>query len=176
MFAPVPPCSSDKEMMQLRREAEGPGPPGADTLHSPVVTVHFGGEEDGPDLGLVRVQVPAGGAMPAHRHKGSDVILAPIAGRVRISKGEESIEMHAGDCALVRKEEEVSLSIPGSETAHVIVAADPANFVAGIREGPRQVRPGLLTRPVQILARRADDVLAYFDRPDPATSNWPTEA
>lgn len=98
--------------------------------------MYFGGEENGPDVGLVRVQVPAGGAMPAHRHKGSDVILAPITGRVRISKGEESIEVNAGDCALVRKDEEVSLINPGNETAQVIVAAGPADFVAGIREWP----------------------------------------
>ncbi len=121
--------------MQLRKEAEGlvrkpPAPNG------PVVTVFFGGEEGGPDVGLVRVHVPAGAGMPAHRHNGSDVILAPVVGWVRISKGEESIEVHAGDSALIRKDEEVSLTNPGSEPAHVIVAAGPAEFVAGIREWP----------------------------------------
>lgn len=121
--------------MQLRKEAEAlvrkpPAP------NSPVVTVFFGGEEGGPDVGLVRVQVPAGAGMSAHRHNGSDVILAPVVGWVRISKGEEAIDVHVGDSALVLKDEAVSLTNPGSETAHVIVAAGPADFVAGIREWP----------------------------------------
>lgn len=121
--------------MQLRREADGlvRKPP---VPNSPTVTVVFGGEDGGPDVGLVRVLVPAGAGMPAHRHNGSDVILTPIAGFVRITKGQESMDVHVGDSALVDKDEEVSLMNPGEEDAHVIVAAGPADFVTGIRAWP----------------------------------------
>lgn len=122
--------------MQLRKETEAlvRKPP---VPNSPVATVFFGGEEDGPDIGMVRVQVPVGARMPAHRHNGSDVILAPLVGWVQVSKGEETIEVHPGDAALIRKDEEVSLTNPGSETAHLIVAAGPASFVASIRKWPQ---------------------------------------
>ncbi len=121
--------------MQLRTEADGlvrkPASP-----NSPVVTVLFGGEEGGPDVGLVRVVVPAGAAMPTHKHNGSDVILTPVEGFVRIVKGDESIDVHVGDSALVLKDEAVSLSNPGDETAHLLVAAGPADFIAGVRSWP----------------------------------------
>lgn len=122
--------------MQLRKGAESlvRKPPIPD---SPVITVFFGGEQNGPDVGLVRVQIPVGAGMPAHRHDGSDVILAPVAGWVRISKEEETIEVRPGDAALVGKNEKVSLTNPGTETAHVIVAAGPADFIAGIRQWPQ---------------------------------------
>ncbi|MDQ2851334.1 MAG: cupin domain-containing protein [Actinomycetota bacterium] len=112
-------------------------PPGP---NAPTVTVFFGGVEGGPDVGLVRVRVPAGGGMSAHRHGGSDVILTPTAGVVRISKGAESVEVHVGDSVLISKEEEVALTNPGNSTAEVIVAAGPANFVAGILRWPEPVK------------------------------------
>lgn len=111
-------------------------PPGEGT---PTVTVLFGGELDGPDVGVVRVEVPPGGAMPQHTHGGSDVVLVPVAGKVVISKGEESITVGTGDAALVRKDEAVSLANHGTETAQIVVAAGPANFVAGIRQWPEPV-------------------------------------
>ncbi len=104
--------------------------------NAPTVEVVLGGVQGGPDIGLVRVHVPAGAGMAAHRHNGSDVILTPIAGMVRISKGEDSVEVHVGDSVLVSKEEEVSLMNPGSSAAEVIVAAGPADFVASIRGWP----------------------------------------
>ena len=104
--------------------------------NAPTVQVILGGVPGGPDVGLVRVHVPAGAGMAAHRHNGSDVILTPIAGVVRISKGEQSVEVRVGDSVLVGKDEEVSLMNPGSSAAEVIVAAGPANFVARIREWP----------------------------------------
>ena len=104
--------------------------------NGPTITVVFGGDENGPDVGLVRVHVPAGASMPAHSHSGSDVILTPVTGDVRISNTEESIDVHTGDSLLVRKDEKVSLTNPGHSEAQVIVAAGPPNFVAGIREWP----------------------------------------
>lgn len=121
--------------MELIRQTEGlvrkPAAP-----NSPTVTVVFGGEEGGPDVGLVRVHVPPGAGMGAHRHGGSDVILTPTTGMVVIRKGQDSIEVQTGDSALVRKDEEVSLTNPGSQEAQVIVAAGPPGFVAGIRGWP----------------------------------------
>lgn len=104
--------------------------------NAPTVTVIFGGVDGGPDVGLVRVRVPAGAGMSTHRHNGSDVILTSTVGMVRISKGDESVELHVGDSVLVRKDEAVALTNPGSSAAEVIVAAGPAEFVAGIRAWP----------------------------------------
>ncbi len=104
--------------------------------NAPTVTVLIGGVEGGPDVGLVRVQVPPGAGMSAHRHQGSDVILTPTSGMVRITKGTESVEVNVGDSVLVGKDEAVALTNPGSEPADLLVAAGPANFVAGIRNWP----------------------------------------
>ncbi|GAA5227894.1 cupin domain-containing protein [Paeniglutamicibacter antarcticus] len=104
--------------------------------NAPTVTVLIGGVEGGPDVGLVRVQVPPGAGMAAHRHQGSDVILTPTSGMVRITKGAESVDVNVGDSVLVGKDEAVALTNPGSEPADLLVAAGPANFVAGIRNWP----------------------------------------
>ncbi len=121
--------------MELVKHAEGlrrqPRVPNA-----PTVTVILGGNEDGPSLGLVHVHVPPGGGMPAHRHNGSDVILTPTAGMVRIIKDEETVEVHVGDSVLIGRDEKVALMNPGDSAAEVIVAAGPAHFVAGIRGWP----------------------------------------
>lgn len=120
--------------MELCQHADGlrrsPRPGG------PVVTVLFGGDPEGPDVGVVRVEVPPGGGMAEHTHGGSDVVLVPVVGMVVISKGAESITVRTGDAALVRKEEAVSLANPGEEVAQVLVAAGPPSFVSGIRDWP----------------------------------------
>lgn len=112
----------------LRRQ-----PPGENV---PTVTVVFGGGEEGPDVGLVRVRVPAGGGMPQHRHGGSDVIVTPVMGAVTISDGESAVYVEVSASALVRKDEEVSLTNSGDEPAEVLVSAGPADFVAAIRQWP----------------------------------------
>lgn len=106
--------------------------------NGPTVTVLFGGEPEGPEVGVVKVNVPPGGGMPEHVHGGSDVVLMPVVGTVVIAKGsgEESVTVEVGDAALVRRDEAVSLRNPGTEAAEVVVAAGPANFVAGIRRWP----------------------------------------
>lgn len=121
--------------MQLRRESDGlvRTPP---MPNSPTVTVLFGGEEGGPDVGLAKVLVPAGAGMPPHQHDGSDVILTALSGCVRIDKGQASLEVHTGDSALIGKDETVSLTNPESEPAQLLVAAGPADFVGGIRSWP----------------------------------------
>lgn len=121
--------------MQRRNDTEGlvRTPP---VPNGPTVTVLFGGDDAGPDVGLVRVQVPAGAGMPAHTHGGSDVILTAMSGQVRISSDDDSVEAHPGDSVLVRKDEEVALTNPGETAAQLLVAAGPATFVAGIRRWP----------------------------------------
>lgn len=106
------------------------------TPNAPTVTVVFGGEEGGPDVGLVRVHLSAGAGMRAHRHNGSDVILTSLTGSVRIGKGDEIIDVHVGDSALIGKDEAVSLTNPGRDDAEVLVAAGPADFIKGIRAWP----------------------------------------
>ncbi|HLS64589.1 MAG TPA: cupin domain-containing protein [Ruania sp.] len=96
---------------------------------SPVISVFFGGADDPGDLGLLKVAVPAGAGMPPHRHHGSDVILIPVAGFVRIVKGEEAIDVYPGDAAFIDKDEAVSLTNPGNQDAQVFVAAGPTSFV-----------------------------------------------
>lgn len=102
---------------------------------TPSVTVLFG-EEDSNDIGMVRVSVPAGVAMPVHRHSGSDVILTPVTGAVRIAKGDEVVDVEVGDTILILKDEAVGLSNPHPECAEVIVAAGPSVFVSTTRAWP----------------------------------------
>lgn len=108
-------------------------PPGENT---PTVTVIAGGEENGPDVGVARVRVPVGAAMPAHRHNGSDVIITPIAGQVSISDGSASIDVAVGTTVVIRKDEKVSLRNSSDEPAEFIVSAGPADFITGIRQWP----------------------------------------
>src|SRR5699024_395756 len=114
--------------MKLRTAADATVrlPPVTD---SAVISVFFGDADDPGDLGLLEVAVPAGAGMPPHRHHGSDVILIPVAGFVRIVKGEEQIDVYPGDAAFIDKDEAVSLTNPGSQDAQVFVAAGPASFV-----------------------------------------------
>ncbi|MFV0524108.1 MAG: cupin domain-containing protein [Acidimicrobiales bacterium] len=98
--------------------------------------VLFGGENDSPDVGVVRVIVPAGAAMPEHDHAGSDVVLVPLVGSVEIDDADGTITVGAGDAALVRKDERVSLRNPGAAAAEVIVAAGPPAFVASMQAWP----------------------------------------
>ena len=74
--------------------------------------------------------------MAPHKHNGSDVILTPVTGRVRIHKGEESAEVGVGDSVLIGKDEAVSLTNPDDTTAQLIVAAGPADFITAIRAWP----------------------------------------
>lgn len=104
--------------------------------NAPVVEVLFGGDEGGPDVGVVRVVVPVGAEMPEHDHGGSDVILLPQAGSVEISAAGETITVGPGDAALVRRDERVALRNRGDTEAHVLVAAGPPSFVASIRAWP----------------------------------------
>ena len=96
---------------------------------SPVISVFFGGQEESGDLGLIKVSVPPGAGMPPHRHHGSDVILIPVVGFVRIVKGEEQIDVYPGDAAFIDKSEAVSLTNAGSQEAQLFVAAGPASFI-----------------------------------------------
>ena len=103
---------------------------------APSVAVFFGGKPDSTDVGLVRVTLPAGSGMASHRHTGSDVILTPVVGAVRVTKNDEVVDLVAGDALLIFKYESVSLSNPHEETAELLVAAGPARFVSTIREWP----------------------------------------
>lgn len=111
--------------------------------NSPTITVYFGGEEGGPDVGLLKVSVPVGARMGEHVHAGSDVILTGLTGRAQIVKGEQVAEIGPGDAVLVRKEEGVGLVNPGDEVAEVLVAVGPANFVAAVRGMPAAAAVGV---------------------------------
>lgn len=122
--------------MKLIKRSEAPVHSPA-SPNAPTVTVYVGGPDDPQDVGMVRVSIPAGAGMPPHKHNGSDVIISPVVGHVVITKGEESIEVHVGDAALVTRDEEVSLANPTDEVAEVIVSAGPADFISGILNWPR---------------------------------------
>lgn len=102
----------------------------------PTVRIIFGGEPDGPEIAMITVDVPAGTAMPQHRHSGSDIIVMPIIGTVNIAQGNEVLVVHTGDAVLVRQQEAVSVTNPGTEFARLVIAAGPADFVAGISGWP----------------------------------------
>jgi quercetin dioxygenase-like cupin family protein len=103
---------------------------------TPSVAVFFGGKNDSTDVGLVRVNLPAGTGMKSHRHTGSDVILTAVVGAVRVTKNDEVVDLVPGDALLIFKYESVSLSNPHDEPAELLVAAGPARFVSTIREWP----------------------------------------
>ncbi|MEO7079764.1 MAG: cupin domain-containing protein [Rhodococcus sp. (in: high G+C Gram-positive bacteria)] len=96
----------------------------------------FGGEPDGLSIAMITVDVPAGTAMPQHRHSGSDIIVMPIIGTVNIAQGNEVVVVETGDAVLVTQREAVSLTNPGTEFARLVIAAGPADFVVGISGWP----------------------------------------
>lgn len=104
---------------------------------SPSVTVLFGANEDSADIGMLRVAVPAGASMPTHRHGGSDVILTPVTGSVRVTKDGEPLEIEVGDTLLILKDEAVALTNPHQATAELLVAAGPAAFISTVRSWPQ---------------------------------------
>lgn len=110
--------------------------------NGPTVEVLFGGTDGGPDVGVVRLVVPAGAEMAEHDHGGSDIVLLPQVGAVEISTAEETIAVGVGDAALVLKDERVALRNTGNGDAQVIVAAGPAAFVASIRNWPAPAMEG----------------------------------
>ncbi|TWP34966.1 cupin domain-containing protein [Leekyejoonella antrihumi] len=105
--------------------------------NSPSIEVLFGGKRDSEEIGLVRLTVPAGVSMPSHRHAGSDVILAAVAGSVRITKGDQIVDLEVGDALLIFKYESVALANPHQQTAEVLVAAGPAAFISTVRRWPK---------------------------------------
>lgn len=104
--------------------------------NSPRVAVIFGGAGDIADVGMVKVTVPAGAGMPPHRHNGSDVILTPTRGSVRVTKDGQSVDVGVGDALLIGKDEAVALANPHDEVAELIVAAGPATFVSAVSHWP----------------------------------------
>lgn len=104
--------------------------------NGPVATVLLGGTGDSDDVGMIRVDVSPGAAMPPHRHHGSDVILTAVSGAVRISEGDDAVDVGNGDAVLVCKDELVGLSNPHDEPARLLVAAGPADFVDAVRRWP----------------------------------------
>ena len=107
----------------------------------PTITVLFGGDHDSEQVGMVRVSMPPSSRMPSHRHGGSDTILAPVIGHVRVTKADQVAELGPGDALLILKYESVTLENPHEEPAEVLVAAGPAGFVSAIRREPRPHRP-----------------------------------
>jgi len=120
--------------MQLRTASHVPArTPGA---QRPSVIVLFGADGDPASVGLVRVTMEPGVEMPPHKHHGSDVIVTPVAGSVRMQSGQDTIEVAVGDSVLVGNDEAVSLLNHGTETAELIVAAGPTDFVATVARWP----------------------------------------
>lgn len=121
--------------MQVVRKGEGllrrpPAP------NAPTITVIFGGEEGGPELGLAHVLVPVGARMAPHVHGGSDVIITTVRGRVQITTEATVVDLPEGDHVWIGKTEAVGLTNPTDEPAEFLVAAAPPNFIAGIRNMP----------------------------------------
>jgi quercetin dioxygenase-like cupin family protein len=104
---------------------------------TPRVSVLFGGQADQPaDVGMVIVEVPPGAGMPPHKHHGSDVILMPIRGAVRVTKGDQTLDVGVGDALFIDKDEAVGLANTGAEPAELMVAAGPPAFVSTVSRWP----------------------------------------
>ncbi len=102
----------------------------------PTISVLFGANRDSDQVGMVRVTMPPSSHMPPHRHGGSDTILAPVKGSVRVTKAGEPVDLDPGDALLILKYESVTLENPHQQPAEVLVAAGPAGFISAVRRAP----------------------------------------
>ena len=98
---------------------------------APTISIYFGGGDgDSDTIGVARISVPAKGAMPPHKHGGSDIVITTCSGSVVIGKEDEQLEVKEGDSVMIFQDEAVSLENPNDTEAVLIVSAGPANFIS----------------------------------------------
>jgi len=106
--------------------------------NGPELEVVIGAEHRHP-FGVLEVTVPVGAAMPEHDHGASEVLLAPLAGALRLVEAgdaERATELEAGTLATIPVGCRVRLENAGDVEARVLVVLSPADFVAQLGGWP----------------------------------------
>ncbi|MER7758227.1 cupin domain-containing protein [Streptomyces sp. NPDC097619] len=90
-------------------------------------------------LAAVRIQVPAGGTIPAHGHGASELLLTGIAGTVEASCGCGAKTVTAGTFAMLPAGKEITLINHGTEDATLLAVFSQSEFTDSL---PRAGAPG----------------------------------
>lgn len=93
--------------------------------------------EGGPfrELAAVRIQVPAGGTIPAHGHGASELLLTGVAGTVEASCGCGAKTVTPGTFAMLPAGKEITLANHGTEPATVLAVFSQSEFTEGLPRG-----------------------------------------
>lgn len=93
--------------------------------------------EGGPfrELAAVRIQVPAGGTIPAHGHGASELLLTGVAGTVEASCGCGAKTVAPGTFAMLPAGKEITLANHGGEPATVLAVFSQSEFTEGLPRG-----------------------------------------
>ena len=104
---------------------------------APIAEVVIGSEHGG-ELGVVSVTVPAGAMMPDHAHGGSETLLIPQEGHLRLVDSESGVvtELEPGVLATIPIGHKVSLENPGADDASMLVILAPPDFAAAVATWP----------------------------------------
>jgi quercetin dioxygenase-like cupin family protein len=96
------------------------------------------GADRGLGLGVVDVTVPAGAAMAEHAHGGSETLLIPQEGRLRLIESESGAvtELEPGCLATIPIGLHVSLENPETSDARMLVVLAPADFAGAVAGWP----------------------------------------
>jgi quercetin dioxygenase-like cupin family protein len=86
--------------------------------------------ENGPfeNLAAVRIQVPAGGAIPAHSHGASELLLTGVTGTVQASCTCGTKTVAPGTFAMLPAGKEITLENNGSDDATVLAVFSQSEF------------------------------------------------
>ncbi|WP_327308727.1 cupin domain-containing protein [Streptomyces sp. NBC_01298] len=97
--------------------------------------------EGGPfrELAAVRIQVPAGGTIPAHAHGASELLLTGVFGTVEASCGCGAETVSPGSFAMLPAGKEITLVNHGTEPATVLAVFSQSEFTRGL---PRAAAKG----------------------------------
>lgn len=123
--------------MAVRQWEIGKGPRRQAAPGAPLAEVVIGADE-GLGAGVVEVVVPAGAMMPDHAHGGSETLLVPQTGHLRLTEAASGrvTELVPGTLATIPIGQKVSLENPGSDEARMLVILTPPDFAAAVATWP----------------------------------------
>lgn len=95
-------------------------------------------------LGVIRVAIPVGAALPTHDHGESEALLVPLDGKVVLCAADDGHEepLRSGVIAVVAAYERVSVRNTGDQTAHMLVCMAPPTFVSALGRDPVAAQAG----------------------------------
>ncbi|MER5887904.1 cupin domain-containing protein [Streptomyces sp. NPDC001941] len=90
--------------------------------------------EGGPfrHLAAVRIQVPAGGRIPAHAHGDSELLLTGVSGVVQAACGCGAKTVEPGAFAMLPAGKEITLTNEGAEDATLLAVFSQSAFTEGL--------------------------------------------